>query len=48
MWKANDIKHSIGPNGGGIHASDEHVEMDSLIKTTRIFARTVVVYLKIV
>ncbi|NDJ75758.1 MAG: M20 family metallopeptidase [Chloroflexi bacterium] len=32
----------FGPNGGGVHAPDEFVELDSLLETTRILARTIV------
>lgn len=35
----------FGPNGAGVHAPDEYVELDSLIATTRIVARTIVEYL---
>ncbi len=35
----------FGPNGAGVHAPDEYVELDSLLDTTRIYARAVVDYL---
>ncbi|MBN2302879.1 MAG: M20 family metallopeptidase [Anaerolineae bacterium] len=35
----------FGPNGAGVHAPDEYVELDSLIDTTRIFIRAIVDYL---
>lgn len=35
----------FGPNGGGMHAPDEFVELDSLLDSTRILARAVVDYL---
>jgi acetylornithine deacetylase/succinyl-diaminopimelate desuccinylase-like protein len=37
----------FGPDGAGVHAPDEYVDLDSLINTTRIFARTIVDYLGI-
>jgi acetylornithine deacetylase/succinyl-diaminopimelate desuccinylase-like protein len=40
--------HGFGPNGGTVHAADEYVELDSLIESIRIFARTMAVYLKAV
>lgn len=36
----------FGPNGAGVHAPDEYVELDSLLTTTRILARAVVEYLE--
>ena len=38
----------FGPNGGGVHAPDEYIELDSLIESTRIVARAVVDYLGVV
>jgi acetylornithine deacetylase/succinyl-diaminopimelate desuccinylase-like protein len=38
----------FGPNGSGVHSPDEYVELDSLIDTTRLFARAIVEYLGIV
>ncbi|MBN1679735.1 MAG: M20/M25/M40 family metallo-hydrolase [Anaerolineae bacterium] len=35
----------FGPNGAGVHAPDEYVELDSLIDTIRIFARVIVDFL---
>jgi acetylornithine deacetylase len=35
----------FGPNGAGVHAADEYVELDSLVETTRIFARAILTYL---
>jgi acetylornithine deacetylase len=35
----------FGPNGAGVHAPDEYVELDSLIDTTRILVRGIVDYL---
>ena len=35
----------FGPNGAGVHAPDEYVELESLLTTTRILARAVVEYL---
>jgi acetylornithine deacetylase/succinyl-diaminopimelate desuccinylase-like protein len=35
----------FGPNGAGVHAPDEYVELDSLLDTTRIYARAIVDYL---
>lgn len=32
----------FGPLGGGVHAPDEYVELDSLLAATRILARTIV------
>jgi acetylornithine deacetylase/succinyl-diaminopimelate desuccinylase-like protein len=38
----------FGPNGGGVHSPEEHVNLDSLLDTTRILARAVIDYLGIV
>ncbi len=38
----------FGPNGAGVHAPDEYVELDSLLDTTRIYARAIVDYLGLV
>lgn len=34
----------FGPNGGGAHGPDEFVDLDSVIDTTRIYARAIVDY----
>ncbi|HEX3052116.1 MAG TPA: M20/M25/M40 family metallo-hydrolase [Aggregatilineaceae bacterium] len=37
----------FGPNGSGVHAPGEYVELDSLFDSTRILARAVLDYLGI-
>jgi acetylornithine deacetylase/succinyl-diaminopimelate desuccinylase-like protein len=35
----------FGPNGAGVHGPDEYVTLDSVIDTTRIYARAVIDFL---